>query len=229
MRPFTIHQAFLLFTWKFPGVLATVPTPGFGGESFRTLRDELSKFDFDADSYNIDAGKGNSLSDLKVHMRLLDRFGVTIGYSDFQLSVSDLTQEDIPNVQAITEALFKVVKTIDPEFTQGHSVVKVGIHITIDDFDATSFLSTHLNPATNVSGWYSRGMLYARDAAGVVGSMSVVVTKSVIVKNGLYMEVFSEQDGDADTLKITKKFDVDFAEALSVLGLQAPPQEKVIA
>lgn len=184
-----IEFANLGIGWRYMSVASQLPAPG--NEAFGVLVKGLRPFEITARSINLESPSSN-LDDVAIAINLLKpRVTMRIGYSGFDIDVSDVDDDEVDQILQIVELTFQSLEKIDPEFKDGNGNVKLSFHLKLTDKNVSEYISERVSVKLDNLIVKSEATVFAIDFDELTKQFptKITIAESLVVKNGLFLEI----------------------------------------
>jgi hypothetical protein len=218
MLNYEIQEATIIYRWTFNRMLTYIPGPGTA--PFTTLCRRLQPHGISPSEISVDA-PSSRLSDVMLAFALLgNRVLIRINLAWTEIFAKELAPEDIPALFEIGDALVTTLKEIDEEVDKGRINITYRAHLTLPPSQVTPFL--HKYVTANIPDLEPDAFSYKvhlEDAIDVQDSR-LVVAKSLLFDNALYIDLVANYIIDGKPLEPGQRFENDLESVLALFELE---------
>lgn len=223
MLGYEIEEATIIYRWSFNRMLSYIPGPGTS--PFKTLCRMLQPHGISPSEISLDA-PSNRLSDIILAVALFGgRILIRFNLAWAEVYAKELADEDVTALFDIGDALVTVLKEVDEEVDKGRVNITYRAHLSLPPYQTTPFLHKYL--AANILHLAPDAFAYKiqlGDATDVQDSR-LVVAKSLLFDNALYIELSVDYIIDGKPLAPGQRFKHDLESALALFELK--PMEPI--
>ncbi|MGH9930526.1 MAG: hypothetical protein ACREA9_15045 [Pyrinomonadaceae bacterium] len=227
MREYTVEQSSLNFKWSLKRMIPSLPGPGT--PAFATLCKGLQPFGLIPSRVTVEAPTAR-LSDVALSIALLDnRVTLRITPADFEMFVNQLVEGDENNLVEIANLSFAALFEMDDDARQGKAEIRVSSHLKLAPLENFAILHEHLRLAESIAGFIPEAAVYQVEVSESpeTKELRVVVAKSIVFEDALFIDITAPYDGEIDIPKIARQVELYFELVTEKLGLTEKAQEGV--
>jgi len=154
---------------------------------------------------------------------LLDgRVTLRISYSDFEMIVDSLLQEDEELLVKILDSVFCILKEVDPNATSGKPEVSLTAHLTLLTTDVDGFLREQLPRVDPQSDFTPEAFAYGVKPveSDYERDFRVIVMRSARFRNALFINFVMSFKGPESPAKAAEQISFESERTLTLLGLR---------
>jgi len=219
MREYIVEKSSLTYRGTFRNMLTSLPVPGTS--AFATLCRGLQPYDLTPTGIVVEA-PSSRLADVTVGILLLKRIvELRLSYGEFTLNVQELYEEDIASLVNIMEIMFNALRETDVDADQGQVKVSSSAHLRLMQGEAREFIEDHLHGGNSGASLVPDAFAYnlKLDGRPDVKESRIVVAKSLIFPNALFVDFSIEYVAPVGLPQIPRRIRNDYQQALELLGL----------
>jgi hypothetical protein len=218
MPSYEIEEATLIYRWTFNRMLTYIPGPG--SAPFNTLCRRLQPHGISPSEISLDA-PSSRLSDVILLIVLFGgRVQIRVNLAWAEVFAKELADEDVTALFDIGDALVTALKEADEEVDKGRVNITYRAHSSLPPYQTVPFLHKYLT--ANIPNLVPDAFAYKlhlEDASEVQDSR-LVVAKSLLFDNALYIDLSVDYIIEGEPLKPGRRFERDLESALALFELK---------
>ncbi len=197
----------LNINWQFPFMISQLPAPST--EAFDFLVRGLRPFGISARSVSIE-GPTTNMDDVSIEIKLLNyQLNLSITYSGFEITARDVDREDAIQILQILSVVFKSLEKIDSEVVKGVGGTKISLHLKLFEKKVDEYVSERVSAKINNQNVTPEALVFSLDIDEITKHFSTKVTiaKSLVVDNGLFLEINYQSGTSAQNFQMNEPMD----------------------
>lgn len=191
-----IEIANLSVNWKFPFIVSQLPTPTT--DAFSYLVRKLQPFGLIARNVNLESN-GSNLDDVALVINLLNyKLLVRLTYSGIDVEGRNIEPEEVIPILEILGIVFDSLKKIEPEVNQGNGVVKISLHLSLQEGTGSQYIAERVSAKFDPYSADPDAIVfnYVFDEVSKLFPTKITIAKSLAFPEGLFLEISYSTDGE---------------------------------